>query len=142
MKRLFAIALLGSISWVTPWAAEETSEKVPYQHDKPIVERDGRRLLWAGETEAGEPLWFDMTDSPVDPIRFQHGIGRDVIPSIDDPEFVQPTDARLLERGVHSGTPVLGVSINGIARAYPVAVLDEHEVVNDRFGEQAFAVLW
>lgn len=133
--------LLGCLWVVAPTIAEESSP-APHQHERPIVERDGRRLLWAGEDSSGEALWFDMTDSPVDPVRFQYGIGKDVIPSIDAPQFVASDDPTLLERGVNQDTAVLGVFLNGIARAYPVAVLDRHEVVNDRFGESAFAVLW
>ena len=34
------------------------------------------------------------------------------------------------------------VEIDGIARAYPVGVMSMHEVVNDRFGEKAYAVFW
>ena len=37
---------------------------------------------------------------------------------------------------------MLGVAIDGIARAYPVNVMDLHEVVNDRFGDKSYAVLW
>ena len=117
------------------------SEGAPF-HDRPIVEEEGKRKLWAGETEEGVVEWFDMTDSTVDPHRFQYGIGKDTISSIDRPEFVSPEDPLLAARGVNTETPVLGVTINGISRAYPVAVMDMHEVVNDRFGDKAFAVLW
>ena len=123
-------------------ASEETAESIPNQHRRPIVERDGKQMLWAGETEDGAVEWFDMTDSPVDPTRFQFGIGKDTIPSIDAPEFVAPDDPQLATRGVTAETAVLGVVAEGIARAYPVYVLDRHEVVNDRFGEKSLAVFW
>jgi len=122
--------------------ADEETETIRNRHDKPIVEEDGRRLLWAGEDDEGVIEWFDMTDSTIDPHRFQYGIGKDVIESIDRPEFVRADDPRLAERGVTRETEVLGVQIEGIARAYPVAVMGIHEVVNDRFGEAAYAVLW
>jgi hypothetical protein len=123
-------------------AAEPEVDGIPDQHDRPIVERDGRRLLWANEDEAGEASWFDVTGATVDPEQFQHGIGKDTIDSIDAPVFVGITDERLAARGVDQETDVLGVEIDGIARAYPVWMMDRHEVVNDRFGEKAFAVLW
>ncbi len=110
-------------------------------HDRPIEERDGRRYLWAGD-EGGTDQWFDMTDSLIDPATFQFGIGKDTIPSIDAPEFVNADDPRLAERGVEGTTDVLGVYLNGEARAYPVNVMSMHEVVNDNFGGEAFAVLW
>ncbi len=122
--------------------APATAEEIPDRHERPIVERDGRRLLWAGESPDGTVEWFDMTGSTIDPHRFQFGIGKDTIPSIDDPEFVTLDDPRLAARGVTRETPVLGVAIDGIARAYPVSVMDMHEVVNDEFGGKAYAVLW
>ena len=96
-------------------SAEETAE-IPNLHDRPIIEREGKRLLWAGEDDAGDAEWFDMTDSLIDP--------------------------RLRERRVTRETQVLGVEIDGIARAYPVEVMSMHEVVNDEFGDRAYAVLW
>jgi hypothetical protein len=118
------------------------AEEIPDRHERPIVEEDGRRLLWAGEDDEGNVEWFDMTDSLIDPHRFQFGIGKDVISSIDEPEFVVFDDARLAARGITRETQVLGVEIDGIARAYPVDVMTMHEVVNDEFGGKAYAVLW
>jgi hypothetical protein len=122
--------------------AEIDPNAIPNQHEQPIVEEDGRRLLWASESDDGDIEWFDMTDSTVDPYRFQYGIGKDTIPSIDDPTFVAGDDPRLAERDITAETEVLGVVIDGIARAYPVKIMDGHEVVNDHFGDRAFAVLW
>lgn len=124
-------------------AAEENEEdEVANLHSRPIVERDGKRLLWAKEDDEGNIDWFDMTDSTIDPRRFQFGIGKDTIPSIDAPVHVSADDPQLAERGITLETPVLGVEIDGITRAYPVDLMSMHEVVNDRFGEKAFAVLW
>ena len=38
--------------------------------------------------------------------------------------------------------PVMGVEINGDARAYPVRILSLHEIVNDVVGGQPIAVTW
>ena len=122
-------------------STEETAE-IPNLHDRPIIEQEGKRLLWAGEDDTGDAEWFDMTDSLIDPHRFQYGIGKDTIDSIDDPVFVDIDDPRLRERRVTRETQVLGVEIDGIARAYPVEVMSMHEVVNDEFGGRAYAVLW
>lgn len=125
-----------------PTAEAKAPEPDPDLHERPIIEENGRRLLWASEDEEGNVEWFDMTDSTVDPRRFQFGIGKDRIDSIDRPEFVAPDDPRLEARGITAETPVLGVFLNEIARAYPVKVMDNHEVVNDDFDGDAFAVLW
>ncbi len=37
---------------------------------------------------------------------------------------------------------VLGVVVNGIAKAYPTRILSWHELVNDRFGDSAVLVSW
>jgi len=111
-------------------------------HDRPIRDENGHTLLWAKEEPDGNTLWFDLTDAELDPRRFQFGIGKDTIPSIEHPVFVEVDDPRLEKAGVDLDTPVLGVKVNGVARAYPVDVMSMHEVVNDSFRGQPFAVLW
>ena len=115
-----------------------SSPSVPYQHERPIVEDGGSTMLWAGE----EDEWFEVTDARIDPELFQFGIGKDRIPSIDEPVFVSVGDPLFAERGLDLDTPVLGVVVDGEARAYPVALMDMHEVVNDQFGVDSYAVLW
>ena len=61
------------------------------------------------------------------------------IPAITEPTYVsgEEADAQMLDR-----EPVLGVIINGEARAYSLWQLDAHEIVNDRMGGSAFAATW
>lgn len=57
------------------------------------------------------------------------GPPKDGIPSIDNPKFVDLSDERAVQM---AGTePVIGVVIDGKARAYPLHVLTWHEIVND-----------
>ena len=58
------------------------------------------------------------------------GPPKDGIPSIDEPEF------KAIAEVDHLGDmePVIGVVINGDARAYPLQVLIWHEIVNDTVG--------
>ena len=37
---------------------------------------------------------------------------------------------------------VLGVEIDGQARAYSLNLLNRHEVVNDRIGDKTFSAVW
>ena len=111
-------------------------------HKRPLIEHGGRRLLWAKDHDGGDQEWFDVTDADIDPETFQFGIGKDTIPSIDDPVFLEYDDPQLEEAGVTLETEVLGIAIDGIARAYPVDTMARHEVVNDVFGDTAYAVLW
>lgn len=64
------------------------------------------------------------------------GPPRDGIPALNDPEMIPASEAGYL----HSGDRVLGVTIGKEARAYPVKILNWHEVVNDRVGDQRFVV--
>jgi len=58
------------------------------------------------------------------------GPPKDGIPAIDDPKFVDASDAGDLA----PSEPVIGLEINGDARAYPLRVLIWHEIVNDTVG--------
>ena len=54
------------------------------------------------------------------------GPPKDGIPSIDDPAFVPVAEAALPDN-----EPVIGLVIDGDARAYPLRILIWHEIVND-----------
>ena len=66
-------------------------------------------------------------------------LGKDGIPSIDNPQFVTlgEADSQML-----SYERVLGVSINGDHRAYSLNMLSRHEIVNDTVGGVPIAVTW
>ena len=66
-------------------------------------------------------------------------LGRDGIPAILDPVFASP-EAALAQ--MNPSERVLGVSINGDHRAYPLNLLSRHEVVNDTVGGKPIAVTW
>ena len=58
------------------------------------------------------------------------GPPKDGIPSIDDPKFVTLDEIS----GLAETEPVVGVTINGVSRAYPLRILMWHEIVNDTLG--------
>jgi hypothetical protein len=66
------------------------------------------------------------------------GPPRDGIRSVDAPSFAEADEARW----VRPDTPVIGVAVGKTARAYPVHLMEWHQVVNDRFGEQAVVVTY
>ena len=66
-------------------------------------------------------------------------LGKDGIPSIDNPRFVGPGEA---EQQMQSFERVLGVAINGDHRAYPLNMVSRHEIVNDTVGGVPVAVTW
>jgi len=64
------------------------------------------------------------------------GVGRDGIPPIDDPTFDTQETANLW---LQDQSPVISVELDGVARAYPLAILTRHEIVNDVIGETPIA---
>lgn len=59
------------------------------------------------------------------------GPPKDGIPSIDDPRFVPAAEVTMQD--LADTEPVVGVIVNGKARAYPLHILTWHEIVNDEF---------
>ena len=66
-------------------------------------------------------------------------LGKDGIPAILSPQFISASEA-MPQMG--PSERVLGVSINGEHRAYPLNVLSRHEIVNDTVGGVPIAVTW
>ena len=66
-------------------------------------------------------------------------IPRDRIPAILEPEFL---DAGAAVEAYSEFEQVLGLSINGDHRAYPIPYLSRHEIVNDVVGGKPVAVTW
>ena len=70
-------------------------------------------------------------------------LGKDGIPAILDPEFDPGfLTAQEAQINMRDGERVLGVSINGESKAYPLNLLSRHEIVNDTVGGQPVAVTW
>jgi hypothetical protein len=55
------------------------------------------------------------------------GVPKDGIPALLKPKFMSPIKARFL----NPGDEVIGVALGGVAKAYPIRILNLHEVVND-----------
>ena len=64
------------------------------------------------------------------------GPPKDGIPALLDPTFVDAAAAGFL----NPQDPVIGVVISGQAKAYPIKILNWHEVVNDTVGDAPIAV--
>ena len=88
-------------------------------------------------TESGIDAWQDRNvpagfPEPLielDEIR-SGGPPPDGIPPVDEPKFLEPAAVDFLR----DNEPVLALSIDGEARAYPVQILTWHEIVNDTVG--------
>jgi hypothetical protein len=92
--------------------------------------------LLLGTVQAQVRNGFDLTGASVPAERIEAGgPPRDGIPAIDRPRFVSAPAARLRPE-----ERVLGVALDGLAKAYPIRILNWHEIVNDRFGTEPVVV--
>ena len=66
------------------------------------------------------------------------GVDPDGIPDIRDPKMLTPDEADFLDEDDR----VFGVSINGDTRAYPLRIINAHEMVNDTVGGEPISLAW
>jgi hypothetical protein len=94
-------------------------------------------LPLTGCGQSGPYNGFDLSAAaiPADEIHLG-GPPRDGIPAIDHPLFVTADQAGFLD----VRAPVLGLELKGEARAYPVAIMNWHEIVNDQIGGRPVSV--
>jgi hypothetical protein len=71
------------------------------------------------------------------PKGFRQLLRRDAIFPIYGPQFVSAADS-----GWHDKALVIGLVIDGDARAYPVSFLNRREIVNDHVGKTPVLVTW
>jgi hypothetical protein len=65
---------------------------------------------------------------------------KDAVPAIRDPvPFLVPAD---MARDVRDSDQILAVVIGGESRAYPIALLSWHEIVNDTVGGMPLVATW
>lgn len=77
------------------------------------------------------------TESGKLPPEFKQLLPRGRIAGIRAPSFVKADQAR-----IDPNTWVMGVVVEGKARAYSLNLLNRHEVVNDTAGKTHFAAVW
>lgn len=88
---------------------------------------------------AGTKNGFDLSNALIPESQiFKGGPAKDGIPAIDEPEFTSARKARFIKNSDY----ILGLELAGIARAYPIKILNWHEVVNDRIGREQFSITY
>jgi hypothetical protein len=92
------------------------------------------QLLMANTLQARQSLNGFSIENPLVPLdQIQHGgPPKDGIPALDNPVFIsaqRASELKPLDR-------VLGLKYQGEIKAYPIRILDHHEIVNDQFGSQ------
>ncbi len=86
-----------------------------------------------GNSGRSSTEWLVPTDQIVD-----GGVGRDGIPSIDSPRFTVASKIDFME----PEDRIIGVKYGNHIKAYPVNILDYHEVVNDRIRDLPFCLTY
>ena len=105
-----------------------------------LVVPAARYLIWGPDLDIEPVTVPDDTETGGDrELEIVRLLGKDAIPAILEPEFVSVSEA---DRWMSSEEGVLGVSIGGEDRAYPVSMLSRHEIVNDVVGGEPVAVTW
>ena len=82
---------------------------------------------------------FNIEGSLIPEDEIHHGgPSRDGIPALSNPRFITATEADWLK----PDDRVIGIEINGERRAYPIRILNYHEIINDRVSDTAFAITY
>ncbi len=111
--------LFSSISISLPSAAQQEKQYLDAGHGQPPFDVTRHSVNIAEIVPAGPP--------------------KDGIPALDRPKFVPATEAA---KFLSKHDRILGIDYNGVAKAYPVKILNWHEIVNDDFNGKPAAVTW
>lgn len=134
MKRtITAVLLAAAILWISC--------------DNPLNNGDGTKV----ERKNGRVVIIDRTGKRWDVTHaeqkyglkgenFQFGLGPFAIQPIMNPNFLNPGDPRF--PSPQSDFLVIGATLNGDIRAYPIEVLNFHEIANDRFGNAQVSIAY
>lgn len=114
--------------------------------DPRLIHRNRREtmrtvLIILGIVMLAQPaLGWDFTrhSVPLEDIQ-SGGPPKDGIPALLEPNFTSAGEASELLR---PDDRVIGVSVEGSARAYPIRVLNYHELANDKIGGAPLLVSW
>lgn len=104
-----------------------------------------RRVMWSAVIatavcfyDAGA-IELDLSNLTIGLSQIQSGgPAKDGIPSLTDPSVVPASEAHFLR----PGELVLGVSVGGQSRAYPLKILNWHEAANDVLGGKPIVATW
>jgi hypothetical protein len=129
-SRLWVAALIAGIVATACTAGSDTTAS-PASPSPQIADPEDLRVPTAG--------WrTDFTKASVNLGEFLGGgPPKDGIPAIDAPRYESIADAR---RWLRDRSPVISLVVGDEARAYPLAVLMWHEIVNDTLGGVAVVV--
>jgi len=132
MKKLNALALVLALTATATvlFGGSSTSVSAQLSCDDPPLEVSGLVRVW-------DKTDFCQSQAGVFEEIISGGVGRDGIPPIDNPTFESIADA---STWLQPQSPVIAFELDGTARAYPLAILTRHEIVNDVVADVPVAV--
>ena len=96
-------------------------------------------MIYKIAASAGPDNGFDLSNTILPRDEILHGgPPRDGIPALSDPKMIAAIEADYLT----DKDRVVGITLNGQSRAYPIAILNWHEIVNDEIENKRFAVTY
>lgn len=119
---------------------------VEWLHDHPEVEAPEGYARWKGRLfgQLVDPAManFLVKEGTETTIRFEEivwgGVRRDGIPDLQEPPHTTPEEADYLE----PDDRVFGLTLSGESRAYPLRIMNAHEMANDVLGGVPFALAY
>lgn len=142
-RRVLATAGMAAVAGCMSGGDDETPAEQP-TGDTASTEPDGSGGSTTGSDAQGPPTAAEQLPLPMKPSMLREksvsgGPPKDGIPSIDDPKFINGSDA---PAELKPGDPVFGVVLNGEVKAYSQRILAQHEICNDSFGGTPVSVTY
>ncbi len=82
---------------------------------------------------------FDLSNAVIPSEQIMHGgPPKDGIPAISDPKLVKSDQAN----HVRPDDRIVGITLDGVSKAYPISILNWHEIVNDEINGRHFAITY
>ncbi len=96
-------------------------------------------LLASSPVHAQTKNGFDLSNASIPAEEIQSGgPPRDGIPALDQPAFKNVEEVNWLD----GKDRILGITRNGVSKAYPIRILNWHEIVNDQFKDEHILVTY
>ncbi len=131
---LLAIISLGVLSACVPNRLSSSLE----------TREPGAEVVIVAPVPDGRNLQPQLGNADIDLSEVVTLLPPDAIPAIppEDVPKIMVTADEADEAGMSPTVRVLGVSIDGDSRAYPIPYMSEHEIVNDEVGGRLIAATW
>lgn len=131
-RATIAILFLSILAGILGWRIQQQGWQ-SFQDSLLFVNQTQKRSQQRTQPE------FDFSNSIIPPQEIQSGgPPKDGIPALSTPKLIEAADAKYLK----PNDRVISVVIDKVARAYPLKILNYHEIVNDRIENIPVAVTY